>query len=338
MIRRLPRVLLAVVLCLPSVAPADPAYTFGLMEPGQLGALARSEDTEEGRGDSVKSGPGPEPRIPSEQLTARTWRLAATFSAGVVAGGYVLWWRRRPVSSFDHWSEGWFGEQTYAGGADKTSHLVLGYIGGRFLQERLEKMGHPDSRARLLSVAMVSAAGLLVEVGDGFTQYRFSWEDAVITSAGSVFGALVDAGGLGDTIGMRFGRVPTQKPDLPEGFQGSTSYHHTIDTLDVHLSGLLPRLGTKPGVFRFLMVSGTYAARGYGFVDEPSRQRLVGIEVGLDVERILREAGVREETWWGGPLLFVTRFFRIPYTAIGVRYDLNDGRWLGPDFGDRYSP
>ena len=199
-------------------------------------------------------------------------------------------------------------------------------------------MGHPDSRARLLSVAMVSAAGLLVEVGDGFTQYRFSWEDAVITSAGSVFGALVDAGGLGDTIGMRFGRVPTQKPDLPEGFQGSTSYHHTIDTLDVHLSGLLPRLGTKPGVFRFLMVSGTYAARGYGFVDEPSRQRLVGIEVGLDVERILREAGVREETWWGGPLLFVTRFFRIPYTAIGVRYDLNDGRWLGPDFGDRYSP
>ena len=337
MLPRLAATLLVLGLASPARAEDRPA--FRLMEPGQLGALARREA--EGEAGSLEGGTSdaqPLPLTPARHLTARTWRLAGTFSAGVVAGGYVLWWRRRPIGDFDHWSEGWFGENTYSGGADKTSHLVLGYIGGRFLQERLEKMGHAGSRARLLSVGMVSAAGLLVEVGDGFTQYRFSWEDAVITSAGGAFGALVDAGGLGDTLGMRFGRVPTQKPDRQEGSQGSTAYHHTIDTLDVHLSGLLPRMGVKPGAFRFLMVSGTYSARGYGFVDTPYRQRLVGVEVGLDVAGILRAAGVREETWWGGPLLFFTRFFRLPWTAIGVRYDLNDGRWLGPDFGDRYSP
>jgi hypothetical protein len=309
------------------------------MEPGQLGELARGEAVERG-GTPVEpeSEPPSVPRVPSEQLTSRTWKLAGTFSAGVVAGGYVLWWRKRPFGSFDHWSEGWFSEDTYAGGADKTSHLVLGYIGGRYLQGRLEKLGHSPARARLLSVAVTSAAGLLVEVGDGFTQYRFSWEDAVITSAGSAVGALIDAGELSDTVGLRFGRVPTQQPAYEAGSQGPSAYHHTIDTLDVHLSGLLPRLGVKPGALRFLLVSGTYAARGYGFVDAPYRQRLVGFEVGLDVAEVLRVAGVREETWWGGPLLFVTRFFRVPWTAIGVRYDLNSGRWLGPDFGDRYSP
>lgn len=309
----------------PALARADAEPAFRLMEPGELGEIARGDD------------PSPSVAAP-ECLAGRTWGLAGTFSAGVAAGGYALWWRKRDFGPFEHASEGWFGEETYAGGADKTSHLVLGYVGGRFLQDRLEKMGHPGGRARLLSVAMVSAAGLLVEVGDGFTEYRFSWEDAVITSAGGVFGALVDAGGLGDTVGLRFGRVPTRKPERGEGEPGSSAYHHTIDTLDLHLSGLLPRLGVKPGLFRFLIVSGTYATRGYGFVEPPGRQRLVGVEVGLDVERVLREAGVREETWWGGPLLFVTRFFRVPWTAIGVRYDLNGGRWLGPDFGDRYSP
>lgn len=276
--------------------------------------------------------------VPPDRLTARTWRLAGTFSAGVAAGGYALWWRKRDFGRFEHASEGWFREETYAGRADKTSHLVLGYIGGRFLQERLERMGHPAGRARILSVAMASAGGLLVEVGDAFTEYRFSWEDAVITSAGSVFGALVDAGGLGDIVGLRFGRVPTRKPDRGEGEPGSSAYHHTIDTRDVHLSGRLPRPGVEPGPFRFLVVSGTYAPRGYGFDEPPGCQRLVGVEVGLDVHRILRELGVREETWWGGPLLFVARYFRVPWTAVGVRYDLNHGRWSGPDFGDRYSP
>lgn len=314
------------------VVPGREGPPFRLLLPTHLEEAVRPGN--EGAGDEAP--PLSPPDTPS--LATPTWKLAGTFSAGVLAGGYVLWWQKRRFTSFDHWNEGWFGEDTYAGGADKTSHLVLGYIGGRHLQERLEKIGHTKARARLISVGMTTLGGILVEVGDGFTQYRFSWEDAVITSAGSVAGALIDSAGLSDTLGMRFGRIPTQKPDSSETSQGSTAYHHTVDTFDVHLSGLLPRLGVKPGLLRFLLVSGTYAARGYGFAEASGRQRLVGFELGLDVREILQAVGVRRETWWGGPLLFVTRFFRVPYTSIGLRYDLNHGRWLGPNAGDRYSP
>ena len=41
--------------------------------------------------------------------------------------------------------------------------------------------------------------------------------------------------------------------------------------------------------------------------------------------------GVRKDSWWGGPLLAVLRYFRIPYTGIGVQYEFNSRKWMGPN-------
>ena len=32
------------------------------------------------------------------------------------------------------------------------------------------------------------------------------------------------------------------------------------------------------------------------------------------------------------------RYFRIPWTAFGWRYDLNSRKWRGPDTGDVFDP
>jgi hypothetical protein len=282
-------------------------------------------------------GPAPPPRKLS--LTGPTLGVTGKFLAGSAVGGYFLWWQRRKIVPFDTWSEGWFGENTYAGGADKTSHFVLGYIGGRYLQHAYEKTGHSSDGARLLSVAGMAAAALLVEVVDGFTGYRFCWEDATITTAGAVTGALIDRAGLGDTLGFRTGRVPTHVPKDPNVVtEGSVSYHFELYSLDVHLSGLLPRLGVAAGPGRFFLFSLTYNTRGYGFVRDEFRQRNIGLDVGLDLPEIARALGVREERFPGKQLLFVLRYFRLPFTAVGFRYDLNHRRFHGPDGGEGYSP
>jgi hypothetical protein len=77
----------------------------------------------------------------------------------------------------------------------------------------------------------------------------------------------------------------------------------------------------------------TYGTNGYNHASPELRQRLVGLEVGIHFSEILRAIGVPSEPIWGGVLYFFFDTFRIPYTAIGVRYDLNNHEWFGPTAG-----
>ncbi len=55
------------------------------------------------------------------------------------------------------------------------------------------------------------------------------------------------------------GGVRSRDPDrdVPAG------YSKDIYTADLKLPGLLPRLGLKPGIARYLLVSGTFGTKGY---------------------------------------------------------------------------
>ena len=52
----------------------------------------------------------------------------------------------------------------------------------------------------------------------------------------------------------------------------------------------------------------------------------------------LLAVGVPEKKWWGKILLMIGTYFRFPYTSFGWHYDLNHGKWSGPDTGDRFDP
>ena len=93
----------------------------------------------------------------------------------------------------------------------------------------------------------------------------------------------------------------------------------------------------NPGPARFLLLSATYCTRAYGYEPvRPDRQRNVGVDVGLNLPEIVSALGVRETTWWGIALYKVLNIARIPFTAFGVRYDLNHRRWHGPDTGEKF--
>jgi hypothetical protein len=239
--------------------------------------------------------------------------------------------------AFHFYSEHWYGPNTYAGGADKTSHFIISASLARELALLYDGWGHTREQSIALAFGVTVLSGFLVEVGDGFSPYGFSWEDLTSDILGATTGLVLTKYGLNDLIGLRVGKVPTHVP-APEAdeYLGS-GYSTEIYSADLKISGLARRMRFDPGIARFLLTSVTYQTKGYGYVPPiPDRQRLVGFELGLNIPEILSAAGVPATTWWGSALYKIFTFFRVPYTSFGWRYDLNHKKWHGPDNGDKY--
>lgn len=309
--------------------PASGSRRFRLDVSGAFGsaALTAPADGEARWGLKPPPVPGVGPRPDHSRL------IAGGFTALFLGLEYAAFWSSSNMNGkFVVANEGWFGETSYVGGADKASHLVGGYIAGRVLSAALEWGGSPPEKSEFLSAAMIAATGTLIEVGDAYHGYGFSWQDALITAAGGAAGSLLAAARLDDTITMRFGKVGVDLPDDPSKVAFEPNhYSGEIYTIDLRMAGFLPRLGKPPGFARFLLASLTYGSKGYRWVDERYRQRRIGFEVGLDTYEVGLALGLRPDTWYGAPILGFLRYFRIPYTAIGFQYEFNSRRWMGPN-------
>ena len=274
-----------------------------------------------------------EPSTTESPKRDRSTLVAAGFTGLFLGLEYLAFWQSAELADEFQWAnEGWFDPDTYTGGADKASHLVGGYIAGRVLESALKWGGSPDGKAQLLSASLIAVTGTLIEVGDAYHGFGFSWQDAVITAGGGVIGSVLAHYKLDDTVTMRFGKVGIDYPDDPSKVIADPNhYSGEIYTLDVRGAGLFPRMKKEPGLARYLMASVTYGTKGYPWVEQEYRQRRLGLEIALDTYEIGLALGVRKDSWWGGPLLAVLRYFRIPYTGIGVQYEFNSRKWLGPN-------
>ena len=291
--------------------------------------------------------PGEEPPVAAAAATARQPLLSGKtlwLSVGVIAAvpivGELVWWKGNAHGSFHFTDEGWFGRDTYAGGADKASHIFFGYMAGRELSKWYERFGNTPKQSRLLSIGLVALGGALVELGDGFTEvYGYAWNDVASNFAGGLAAAGIGAAGIDDVVGFRFGIVSAEiPPPCCRAFGYGHDYSEDVYSADLKLGGALGRLGLRPGAARFFLLSLTYGSKGYRFSPEDVRERNVGIDVGLNMPEILLAIGVPKTKWWGEALLTIFEYIRIPYTAFGYQYDLNHRRWHGPSTGDKFDP
>lgn len=295
------------------------------------------------RGEEAAPSPTPTP-VPAPAPVPKLFDTKTTaLSAGVVVGipalGYLKWWKGSTTSTFKVADEGWFEEDTYAGGADKASHIFWGYFGSQVLRSGYRSFGKTPAQARGLAFAVVTVTGLLIEIGDGYSRYGFAWEDLTANTIGAALSYGIDVFELDDTVGLRVGHMKAPIPPECCRYGGyGDDYSKEMYTLDLKLAGFLPRLGAKPGLARFLLLSGTYQSLGYRFSPPENRRREIGIEVGLNLREILAAVGVPGDKWWGKVVLGLAKYFRVPYTAIGFRYDLNSGTWSGPNSGYAYDP
>jgi predicted lipoprotein DUF2279 len=237
--------------------------------------------------------------------------------------------------TFHFTAEGFFGQNTYAGGADKAAHLVDYTVAERALQMTYRRIGYTDTQSQWLGFATALAAGLTTEIGDGTTIFGFSWEDFTMDFLGAFSAMTLARSGWDDTFGFRYGSVDQDEtpPCCVDKSNIGRDYSGEIYTADVKIAGLARRMNFNPGPARFLLLSMTYGSNGYNQASPDLRQRLVGLEIGIHFSEILRSLRVPKEPIWGELLYFFLDTIRLPYTAIGVRYDLNNHEWFAPTAG-----
>jgi hypothetical protein len=265
--------------------------------------------------------------------------LASGMTVGAALGGFLNAYNETPRQSFHVTNEGWFGPNTYAGGADKAAHFIDYQIISKELGNLYEVMGFSRNTSIALGFGGAFASGLMNEIGDGTNPYGFSFQDLTMDTLGAGAAALVKLTRTEDLIGFRRGlllplagsKTCCQDPGL------GRDYSNEIFTADLHLAGVFDRLNLKVGPLRYLLFSVTYGVKGYPSGTPSLRERQVGFEIGLDFEVILNDLGVKRNTWWGYGLHIVFDNFRFPFTSVGFQYDMNHDKWIGPGNGNGFA-
>ena len=117
--------------------------------------------------------------------------LATPINTYLVA--YLTWdWGR--TTKFRLSREGWFGQNTYSGGADKAAHLFAHYVLMRVFYNIFDftESGRPSKWAYAAGLTAFLALG--IEIGDGFckNQHGFSPADLTMGLLGIGLGALLE--------------------------------------------------------------------------------------------------------------------------------------------------
>jgi hypothetical protein len=276
-------------------------------------------------------------RAPREDSGPNRW-IDALIAALTLGGSAANSFTDGPHKPYHFTEEGWFGETTYAGGADKASHFVSYYVVSKELTNLYRRLGHSEREAIWLGFGVATAAGLVTEIGDGTTRFGFSYEDLVMDTLGAATAAFIAHYRADDLVGFRGGfLVPVTGAETCCQVAGfGRDYSNELYTADLKLGGLARRLGLPIEPLKYLLLSVTYGSKGYPYALPENRERQLGIEIGLNLQEILNDLHVTRDPWWGYALHMVADNIRFPFTAVGMRYDLNSGRWCGPNNGNTF--
>ena len=121
------------------------------------------------------------------------WLWVGVGAALAIGGSAVSAYSEQPRFPWHFENEGWFGQNTSSGGADKLGHAFSAYVGTRVVTQAFEALGNAPEPARRLAAWSTLAVMLGIEILDGYSrQYRFSPEDAVMDVVGVGLGYLLE--------------------------------------------------------------------------------------------------------------------------------------------------
>lgn len=266
----------------------------------------------------VLAGPDPDavPREPRWKNAAVIGGIA--FTVGIY--GANGWWKDGLSGSFRTTDEGGFGQNTYAGGADKAGHAFFTYTGTRLLARGFEALGNDPGRA--LRLGAWTSLGVMtgIEVVDGFSKkFRFSMEDAVANAVGAAFAVLAEKVPRLDAL-LDFRLLYRRSDDARRVGEADPIADYSGQTflLAVKADGV-PRLREIP-IARYLELQVGYNTRGYepndGVKNDPHRRIYYG--VGINLSRLLSDTAFRGDLK-GGKIQrgmdTVIEFLEVPWTA-----------------------
>jgi hypothetical protein len=172
-------------------------------------------------------------------------------------------------------NEGWFGQDTSFGGADKAGHLYAHYVVERMLFTVYDHLDSRPNEALIFSTTMSCIVGLMIELGDMYTsQYGFSFEDLIADYVGVFAGALLDYSPIADSFfGLTVTYVPTDAYLKNErgwlrAFQWVNDYSGFTYLMHLKLAGF-KNIGIDiPEFLRYIQLDAGYYTRGMSAYDQ----------------------------------------------------------------------
>lgn len=251
------------------------------------------------------------------------WKNAAVIGGiGLTVGiyGTSSWWKDGASGSFRTVDEGWFGKNSYAGGADKAGHAFFTYTGARLLARGFEALGNDPGRSLRLGVWTSLGVMTGVEIADGFSKrFRFSLEDAVANAAGALFAVLAERDPRLDAL-LDFRLLYRRSDDARRVGEEDPIADYSGQTFLLALKADgFPRLREVP-LLRYLELQVGYNTRGYepndGVPIDPHRRIYYG--AGVNLSRLLSDTVFRGDLK-GGRIQrgadTVLEFLQVPGTA-----------------------
>jgi hypothetical protein len=248
--------------------------------------------------------------------------------AGLTLWHYYAWFHNRERKPYRIGGDGWFGKDTYAGGADKFGHFWGSAALSRVTTEVLVGGGWPRLTASLIGVGVSSFLYTVSEIKDGF-YWELSPGDLIMNLAGVGFALIAsNVAEIDELIDFRIEYLPSAaylrklakdgNVDMFQDYSGQTYL------AAFHLKGI-PRL-TEPDWMhwaRYVDLIVGFRTRNYApdSLDKtaPRRQYLFAA-VGINLQHLLEVATGHVERGPGARGVLHTTFelISVPYTRFAV--------------------
>ena len=287
------------------------------------------------------------PAWPQDQSTAARDPLSGTgvamakddhllAASALVGGSYVLmgaytyysWYQEEEPVDFFVANDGWFGQDTYAGGADKLGHCFANYVITRAGYDVLSWAGLSRNTALTTSLALDALFFTAIEIKDGKTEnLGFSWGDIAANLCGNLLAtAFVLHPPLDRHLDFRLEYYPSRE------YTDAVAETGTINAAEDYTGmtyGLWYHLGELPGLkerpliawLRFVDVGLTYGTRYYRpepYDDRPP-ERVLSVALTIDVAAIVRALAGGRAPAVVGVSDWLFEYFTIPGTTLELR-------------------
>lgn len=224
------------------------------------------------------------------------------FGSAILGWGVATWdyGERSPHAK----SEGWFSKNTKYGGADKSGHLYTAYLSSHLLANLYKYFGYNKEKA--IEYGALSAFGLtaIMEFGDSFSDYGFSYEDFLMNSLGAYLGYILYKNRfLSSKIDLRFEMKPNSFFDKGDVF---TNYEEMKHLIAIKLSGFDTFKDTYLKYFEFHL---GYYMRSYQ--KELSRNLYIGF--GINLSKLLDNFDFSK----------IFNYYQLPASYVKLKRELN---------------
>lgn len=267
----------------------------------------------------------PMPAVERVRLYTRLMMVGGAL--GVSWYGYKKWWQDGFSGGFREADEGWFGQNSPYGGADKLGHMYTNYVGARLLSLLFEAVGNEREEAIRLGALATLGTMTAVEVVDGFSnRWRFSREDAAMNLLGAGLGVLVERKPeIRRIFDFRMQYKPSVNRDGERDFDPFGDYSGQIYLFAVKARGI-PALQPYPLLHYLEFVAG-YGAQGYRATHDVPNERARNVYVGiaLNLTEVLEQTAFRNATTRGtlqSATELLLELVQVPGTAALERHGL----------------